>query len=207
MRRAWPSAEITTFYGAAETSIIAVNEQPDPHDPADVGTLFGDVEAHCDSAGRLCIRTPYAALGAEDRYGRVQPLADDAGWMTLADQVEFTANGRLRLIGRDDGRINLAGALVDPGPSERELERLEWVAEAAVIGITENRRSTAAIAVLVPVAVAPTNASRQVRQVLRAVAADLPITKVVCLDTEPPRTAGGKLDRRALAHRYSETNR
>ncbi len=198
IRNVWPDAAVTTFYGAAETSYVTLNTAPDPADPADVGTPLDGVATAVAGDGRLRVRTPYAAIAEETADGGRCALADAEGWITLADRAEHTASGRLRLLGRADARINVGGALVDPTPLAQALERLPWVAEAAVVAMPDARRSQAAVALLVPDSGLPEDAVPSLRRVLPA-KGELPAPdRVLALTGAVPRTAGGKLDANAI---------
>lgn len=199
LRRAWPNGRLVTFYGAAETSFVTLNTAPDPHDPADVGPPFTGVDARADDDGTLSVQSPYCARFLEDPDGRRRPLAGADGAVRLNDRVSVDARGHLWLAGRADDRINLGGGLVDPGPGERALERLPWVAEAALLPVPDPLRSTQAAAVLVAADAVPADAEAQVRAVLAETPAGLRARQVYAVSAEVPRSAGGKLDRRRLA--------
>ena len=196
IRAAWPGARLVTFYGAAETSFIAMNTAPDPEDPEDVGPLFPGVAGARDAEGRLRVRTPYAASWRLDADGGRVPVADSDGWVTLADRGTVDAAGRVSLQDRADACLNLGGALVDPAPLERALERLPWVAEAVLLARPDAARSDSAVAVVVPLDRAPAGALFQLRAALPGEGPPVRGWAVLC--EAPPRTAGGKPDRAAL---------
>ncbi|MDN3518526.1 AMP-binding protein [Aquisalimonas lutea] len=197
MQSAWPAARITSFYGTAETSFLSVRENPDGADSADAGMLFPGVECARDPLGRLRVRTPYAATTVEQADGTTQPVTDANGWLTLADRVSLAANGKVRLLERTDDRVNIAGALIAAAPLEQALERLPWVTEAAVVGLPDARRSDTALALVMTAGTPADDAGHQLREALdRATPARLRVERML---DDPPRTAGGKLDRRALA--------
>lgn len=197
MRSAWPAARIVSFYGTAETSFLSVRDRPDGADPADAGTVFPGVECALDPWGRLRVRTPYAATVVERADGTTQPVTDADGWLTLPDRVSLEGNDQVRFLERTDDRVNIGGALVASSPLERALERLPWVAEAAVVAVPDARRSDRAVAVVIPAGTPPDGAACHLRKALEGTT-QVPLRVDRLLDT-PPRSAGGKLDRRTLA--------
>lgn len=195
----WPNARLVTFYGAAETSFLAMNTAPDPSDPTDVGEPFPGVEVAATGDGGLSVRTPYAAVGVERADGAVAPLADADGWISLKDRGYVDAAGRVRLAGRTDDLLNVAGALVDPGPAERAIEGLPWVAEAALFTRPDAQRSDALWAAVVPAATPPADAGARVAHAGAEAMPWLSGRRVLCLDgAAVPRTGGGKLDKQGL---------
>jgi acyl-coenzyme A synthetase/AMP-(fatty) acid ligase len=197
---AWPVARVATFYGAAETSFIAMNRAPDPTRPDDMGPLFPGVSVVAADDTGLRVRTPYAARQTMIDAGTPQPLADADGAVALADRVHLEGD-RVVLRGRADDVLNLGGALIDPGPVERAVEALPWVAEAALVPVPDARRSATAGLVAVPVGAPPAAAAAALRAALPPGAEVRP--RHVAVIAEPPRTPGGKLDRRALTARLA----
>jgi long-chain acyl-CoA synthetase len=195
---AWPGATLTVFHGAAETSFVAMTSAPDSADLYDLGPVFPGVEAQVADDQRLCVRTPYAARAVETADGRWHPLADGAGWITLDDHVAIV-DGRLRMLGRADARINIGGALHDPAPVEDAFADAPWVTEVAVVAVPDARRSAMAVAAIVAADDLPTAGVVAADARVACAHGAFPIARVVVIDTEPPRTAGGKLDRRAVA--------
>ncbi|PWG65728.1 AMP-binding protein [Spiribacter halobius] len=197
LHSAWPGVRIATFYGTAETSFLALQPELDARDLADVGPLFPGVEAVAGAGGRLRVRTPYAALAEEGPDGAPRPLADARGWITVNDRVAVTGSGHLRLLGRADACIDAGGVLLDPAPLEHGLEALPWIEEAALVAVPDARRTTRAVAAVVTAGPPPAGARAALRRVIRGLApAPLRVARVIGV---PPRTPGGKLDRRALA--------
>lgn len=128
-RRACPNALIRLFYGATETGYVAMEQA----DATGMG-LFPGVEIKHDETGTAQVRSPYLAKG-EWRNGKLLPLADTQGWVTLPDIVDWK-QGRLKILGRADLRINSAGVLISPESIEAFLTGLPGIAEAVVLPMT-----------------------------------------------------------------------
>ncbi|MDX1996072.1 MAG: amino acid adenylation domain-containing protein, partial [Thermoanaerobaculia bacterium] len=107
------------------------------------------------------------------------------------DRVRFTGSGDLEFLGRLDQQVKLRGYRLEPGEIEAVLAAHPGVGEAAVV---------AADGRLVAFVTAPASAL-DVADVLRHARSHLPAAlvpaEIVVLATLP-RTAGGKLDRKAL---------
>jgi len=197
LQHAWPETRVTTFYGTAQTSFLAVQPQADARDPEDAGPQFPGVEAALGADGRLRVRTPYPALAEEGADGALRPLADPRGWITVNDRVALTGHGHLRVLGRADARIDIGGVLLDPTPVERGLEALPWISEAALIALPDARRSTRGVAAVVTAGPLPAGSRAALFAMVRRLA-PVPLA-IERITGAPPRTAGGKLDRHALA--------
>ena len=195
---AWPSAALTVFHGAAETSFISMNEALDSADLADLGPIFPGVDARSGADGRLVVRTPYAARAIETPDGQWCALGDADGWIVLDDHVAIE-NGRLRMLGRADHRINVGGAMHDPAPVEDRFEDFPWVVEVAVVAVPDARRSENAVVAVVATDDLPP--AGVMLEDARHACAESPfaIGRVIAIDGDVPRTAGGKLDRKAVA--------
>lgn len=197
----FPNARLKVFYGAAETSFIAVKEIPNEQEEDDMGELFPGVEARTDSLGRLCVRSPYVAQGHLTQGDGIQPLSDEAGWVHLSDLGAVDRRRHVWLRGRFDGAIDLRGTLVAPDHTERVLESLPWVAEAVVLPVVTEGR-TRLLGVLVPAAPVPSAAAQQLRERSMALQAKLR-PECFLVMRAPPRTVSGKIDRTALARALS----
>lgn len=130
LKASFPDARITHTYASTEAGVVFA-----VHDG-----LAGFPEEWLDQPGRgaqlrvrdgfLHIKSPNAMRGY---WGRnEQPISDD-GWIVTADKVEI-ADGRVRIIGRDDAVINVGGSKVYPPAVEAVLLTAPGVVEARVFG-------------------------------------------------------------------------
>lgn len=131
---------VVGYAGAAELSFVAF-DHGDGLRPLDgVEVRLRDHE--------LWVRTPQAALTTLGGG----PMRRDGDWLTVGDRASLDDDGVLTLHGRADEAILTAGATVSPADVEAELERLDGVSAALVVGAPEPR---AGQLVLAGVEVAP----------------------------------------------------
>lgn len=130
------------------------------------------------------------------------PFAEP-GWFRTDDLGGLDDSGRLTVLGRVDEAISTGGLTVLPQLVEAALATHPAVAECAVFGVPDDRlgQRVAAAVVVAPGAAAPTVAAlrEHVAQTLDVTAAPREVHVVENL----PRRGIGKVDRRALAARFT----
>lgn len=175
---------VVTTYGMTETAGGLIHD----------GVPLDGVEARVDATGQLHVRGPMLLRCYRDG----SDPKDAAGWLATGDSAEITG-GRVKVRGRLDDLIVTGGENVWPEPVEDLLRRHPAVADAAVVGVPDPEWGQRVAAVVVPAdAAAPPTLA-----VLRAwVTEHLPAytapRQVTLVDTVP-RTASGKVRRRAVA--------
>ncbi|WP_189242687.1 non-ribosomal peptide synthetase, partial [Planobispora rosea] len=108
------------------------------------------------------------------------------------DLARIRADGQVELLGRADRQVKVRGARVEPGEVEAALEELPGVREAAVVAASSDDGVRLAAHVV---------ASGVSGDLRRALARRLPahlVPERILLRDALPRTATGKIDRRAL---------
>nr|WP_109790003.1 o-succinylbenzoate--CoA ligase [Mycolicibacterium conceptionense] len=145
--------------------------------------------------------------GATVAKGYRNPVSPDPfaepGWFRTDDLGTVDDSGVLRVLGRVDDAVSTGGLTVLPQLVESALAGHPAIADCAVFGVPDERLGQRVVAALVlaPGAPAPDVAELRthVAQTLDATAAPREVHVV----DELPRRGIGKLDRRALAARYS----
>jgi acyl-CoA synthetase (AMP-forming)/AMP-acid ligase II len=212
--RLFPTTDFVNAYGLTETSSTIAVLGPEDHRAA----LSGDevARARLGSAGRLIpgievqIRGPHGALhggAAGDIYVRGAQVSgeyrdqgtvlDDDGWFATRDRGWIDDEGYLFVEGRTDDTIIRGGENIAPAEIEDVLLTHDAVAQAAVVGIPDQRwgQDIAAAVVLRPGRTAePEDLRDWVRTRLRG--SKTPAL-IVFRDTLP-HTATGKILRREL---------
>ncbi|WFP16389.1 ANL family adenylate-forming protein [Citricoccus muralis] len=116
---------VVSYYGAAELSLVAVDQGSGLR-------AWPGVELE-DRDGVLWVRSQQCALVRVTPDGAV-PIADAQGWASVGDRVRWSDDGALVPQGRSDGAMLTAGATVVPEDVEAVLEQHPDVDAALVYG-------------------------------------------------------------------------
>jgi len=119
----WP----TEIFGSSETGGIAWRQGQDRWQP------FAGIELSQDSDGALLIASPYLPAGHIEH---------------TADAARIAADGRFELLGRLDRIVKLEEKRISLPMLEKALMDHEWVAEARLGVVQENRASLGVLLVL-----------------------------------------------------------
>ncbi|MBF6300071.1 AMP-binding protein [Nocardia amamiensis] len=188
-----PNASLVHFYGASELSFVSFDRGLGAADENSVGELFDGVEARIRD-GLVYVRSDMLFGGYLTADGVVDGPVD--GWLTVGDRGRVIGN-RLYLFGRDSEMLIRAGLNVEPAAVEAALTAIPGIAEAACIGIADERMGQAPAAAIVVDSAAPS-----IDEIWRRLRATLPSpsmpVRILTVDSLP-RTPRGKLDRQALA--------
>jgi fatty-acyl-CoA synthase len=172
---------------------------PYPHvevalrDPDGGGLLEGP------ATGELVVRGPNVFPGYwRDPVATAATFAD--GWLLTGDLAERDATGRYAIRGRRKELYISGGENVAPAEVERALAAHPAVAEAAVVGVPDERWGETGAAFVVAAAGATVDPAQ-----LRAYAAErlapFKVPRTVAVVDALPRTALGKVQRTALRER------
>ncbi|MGC4937096.1 AMP-binding protein [Kribbella sp. DT2] len=121
------------------------------------------------------------------------------GLLSTGDLGHFDANGRLFVDGRSDDMIVSGGENVFPGEVEDLVEAMPGVAEVASVGVPDHDFGRRLRLYVVPAAGAELDAE-EIRVHVRNHLARFKVPREVVFLDELPRTATGKIDRRALVN-------
>ncbi|TCK27388.1 class I adenylate-forming enzyme family protein [Pseudonocardia endophytica] len=127
--RLLPDTELVEYYGAAETSLMALRRDDGP-----LRALPGvDIRVRDDE---LEIRTPQAFAG-HLRSGRLEPAGD--GFLRLGDRGSLTDSGDLVVHGRGSATISQGGMLIAAEEVEDVLRDVPGVSDVVVSGTPHPR--------------------------------------------------------------------
>ncbi|HYH79840.1 MAG TPA: amino acid adenylation domain-containing protein [Longimicrobium sp.] len=211
--RAATGAEVVNLYGPTEACIdatfaVATGAERAATVPigAPVANLRGLVldatgEPVPDGVpGELCLGGAGLARGYLGRPGltaeRFVPSAVGGAGERLyrtGDRVRRRNDGALEYLGRADGQVKVRGVRIEPGEVEAALASHPAVREAAAAV-----RAERLVAWVVPVDGGPAPDAAALRAHLRARLPEPMVPSAFVVAGDLPRTAGGKLDRRAL---------
>jgi len=132
------NATIENSYASNETNLIAMI------DDDGVGTLCAGIETRIvDERGRA-VRFGETGLIHVKSDTVVEGYFNDPaltaacfvdGWFHTSDIGVMPEAGRLMVLGRADGMLNIGGVKVAPTPIEDQIKRIDGISDAAVIGV------------------------------------------------------------------------
>ena len=138
---------VLTAYGLTEASGFGTMCRADD-DAVTVATTCGrpiaDFELRIDSpaqdgTGEVLLRGPNVMLGYLDDPAATAAAIDSEGWLHTGDVGAVDAAGNLRITDRLKDMYICGGFNVYPAEIEQVLARLDGVADAAVIGVPDER--------------------------------------------------------------------
>ncbi|GGS60931.1 acyl-CoA synthetase [Streptomyces cinerochromogenes] len=211
LRERLPGLGFYNCFGQSEIGPLATVLAPDEHegrmDSCGRPVLFVDArvvdedgkDVPAGTPGEIVYRSPQLCEGYWDRPEETAEAFRD-GWFHSGDLAVRDAEGYLTIVDRVKDVINSGGVLVASRQVEDALYTHEAVAEAAVIGLPDERWIEAVTAVVVPRGeVTEDLLIRHVKERL----APFKVPKRVLFVTDLPRNAGGKILKRELRDRFS----
>ncbi|WTW98112.1 acyl--CoA ligase [Streptomycetaceae bacterium NBC_01309] len=140
----WNAADARQF---GESKLGAVGR---PHDGVALRIVDTEgVEATAGESGELWVRTPAMASGYADGAGLGERLTAD-GWFRTGDVGRVDPEGFLWIDGRVSDMINRGGLKVFPAEVAEVLRLAPGVADAAVVGVPDDRLGEVPCAFVVP---------------------------------------------------------
>ncbi len=197
--------DLIPVWGSTETSGVGLVGSPDAEgfdhvvDGYQMELRDADEESVVVSGpGELWIRGPGVTAGyAGDRAKTEEAFRD--GWYRTGDM--FSRKGsRLRFLGRRGGLIKASGLKVYPLEVELALLRHPGVVEACVVGRDHPLRGEMPTAYIVPRPGVELTAAG-IRGFLRPMLDEHKLPRLIHFVRGLPRTAGGKIDRKAIGVR------
>ncbi|WP_435059637.1 AMP-binding protein [Streptomyces sp. bgisy060] len=213
----FPKARLHNVYGCTETNDSFVHEvdPADPVGPVPIGRPLPGVRAvvldpdtgapvEGPGEGELYVCTPFQSLGYLDRTRHAEkftahPLGlDESRWFRTGDLVRRDAEGTLHLTGRTDFQVKVRGTAVNTAEVERVLQEHPDVVEAGVAAVPDpiaGRRLVAGVQRAAGSSV--TGLQLRTHCARRLPRAAVP-AQLTVIDAALPKTATGKVDRKAL---------
>jgi 3-oxocholest-4-en-26-oate---CoA ligase len=142
-------------------------------------------------------RTPVGYYKDEAKSAATFITVDGVRWSIPGDWAEVEADGTLRLYGRGSQCINTGGEKVFPEEVEEVLKQHHSIADAAVVGVPDERFGEAITALVEAAEGASIDESAIIAHVRTVLAAFKSPKRVLTIDTIG-RAANGKLDYRRL---------
>ena len=157
-------------------------------------------ECGTDEVGELIVRGPHVCAGY---WGKPEETANAIvdGWMHTGDLARCDADGCYYIVGRSKDMYKSGGENVYPAEIESVLHAQPAVAEAAVIGVPDEKWGEVgrALVVLKPGA---TLMADELIAFCQTRLAKFKIPKSVVIVDSLPKTAAAKIDKKLLAEKY-----
>ncbi|WP_182358316.1 fatty acyl-CoA synthetase [Tomitella gaofuii] len=211
LRGRYPELGFYNCFGQSEIGPLATVLRPEDHDerPESCGHPVFYVESRVVNAdgdeaadgepGEVLYRSPQLCEGYwDDEPATAEAFRD--GWFHSGDLVTRDAQGYITVVDRIKDVINTGGVLVASREVEDALYTHESVAEAAVIGMPDEKWIEAVTAVVVLRDGAPVTEQSLLSHVSGRLSSFKVPKRVVFVD-ELPRNASGKLLKRELRER------
>ncbi len=198
-------------YGMTETGINTSNPLNGERKPGSVGPALPDVELRI--VNDQLVPVPTGEVGdIQVRGANVfpgywnLPEADskafvDGGWFDTGDQGYLDEDGYVFIVGRSKDLIISGGLNVYPKEVEREIEKIDGIAEAAVFGVPHDDFGEAVVAAVLVRSgqqLAEAGAIRTLKDVLAA----FKVPKKLLVLNELPRNSMGKVQKNVLRETY-----
>jgi acyl-CoA synthetase (AMP-forming)/AMP-acid ligase II len=136
-----PFQTLMTGYGLTEAGNVTLSRPGDSFE--DVATTAGlpceDIEVRVADDGEVLVRGYGVMQGYLDDPVATAEAIDADGWLHTGDLGTFTESGRLRIVGRKKDMFIVGGFNAYPAEIEGFLMEHPAVAQAAVIGVPDDR--------------------------------------------------------------------
>ncbi|MGZ6753373.1 MAG: FadD3 family acyl-CoA ligase [Nocardioides sp.] len=197
-------AQVVTAFGMTEAVVATMCRQDDPAEV--VATTCGrpvpGMEARIDApageAGELLLRGEFVMLGYLDDPAATAEAIDPDGWLHTGDVGRLDPAGNLTITDRLKDMYISGGFNVYPAEVEQTLARMEAVADAAVVGVPDERMGEVGKAFVVTMRdVTPEEVVAWCRERL----ANFKVPRYVEVVDELPRNLSGKVLKNQLRSR------
>ena len=149
----FPNAETLEFYGAAETSFIAIANKDSPSGSAGAPYPGTEIEIRDEkdnlvsfgARGEIWVRSPYLFQGYAGR-GTEATRLDEKGFLTIGEVGSLDRLGHLYVAGRKNRMVTIADQNVYPELIENFLLGLDGVERAAALPVADLSRGCKIVA-------------------------------------------------------------
>ncbi|MDU8911433.1 AMP-binding protein [Aestuariicoccus sp. MJ-SS9] len=201
LMKAWERTGIRVIegYGATECAPVILTNGFDDRVPGSAGRPLEGTEVRLSDEGELQVRGPNVFGGYWNDPERTNAAFTPDGWYRTDDIAEEMPGHRFRIVGRLSERIVLpSGMNVFPVDVERELACQPEVRECAVLGVPDKKGERLHAVIRLEDGNAEADAARALDRANAALASHQRITGFSLWQGDFPKTALGKIKRRAL---------
>lgn len=197
----FPNARVIEFFGASETSFIAMSDAASP--AGSVGKTYPGVDIHIDAplgeVGEIWVKSPYLFAGYEAGDSPLTRWKD--GYLAIGEMGVMDDRGHLYLRGRRSRMVTVADQNVFPEAIETCLLSQPGVSAAAVIPVADPLRGHHIVAVVQGVA-----DEKDLRKACRATLGPAATPRSFWYRDAIPLLPAGKPDLQLLQQQWQERN-
>lgn len=209
-----PTLQFTQGYGLTESSpVVSILEKgshkytssgkPVPNTEMKVVNRENNTNLGPGESGEICIRGPQVMLGYHNNPQATAETIDPAGWLHSGDMGYYDKEHDFYIVDRYKELIKVKGLQVAPAELEDILRSHPGIADAAVIGVPNDRSGEVPKAFVV--AREPKLTEDDVKKfVAEKVSEHKHLVGGVQFVTSVPKTLSGKILRRSLKEMYSK---
>ena len=195
---------VLTAFGMTEAVVATMCRRDDPPDVVahTCGRAVAGFEARIGDHGEVLLRGPNVMLGYLDDPEATAAVIDGDGWLHTGDVGTLDEHGYVRITDRLKDMYISGGFNVYPAEVEQTLAHLDGVADAAVIGVPDDRLGEVGLALVVPKA----NGQPTVEDILgccRERLANYKVPRRVEFVDALPRNLAGKVLKTVLREEYA----
>ncbi len=200
-------------YGMTETGILTSNPLHGERKPSSVGPVLPGVGIRVvddagialsgDVIGAVQVRGDNVFPGYWELPAATDKAFSDGGWFDTGDQGYLDDDQYLFIAGRSKDMVISGGLNVYPKEIERDIERMEGVAEAAVFGVPHADFGEAVVAAVVATAGKSVDEGATIAA-LKTTLAAFKVPKRILLLDDLPRNTMGKVQKNKLRERYDD---
>lgn len=182
LKRNFPKAQITLYYGASELNYITYLNYEEIHSkPLSVGKSFPNVDVFIKE-NFIYVNTKYHAEGMKNPC-------------TVYDVGHFDSDGYLIFDGRKDNVINKGGIKVSGTKIEHEIKKMAEISDVAVIGYDDDKKGNEIAAFVV---VNKEITKEDIVEKLKTNLMHVEIPRRIIFIKNMPLNSSGKIDRLKL---------
>ncbi len=194
-----PVTHSNPIYGLYKAGSIGL---PFPDVEARIVSLDPDENGHYQTLGvgeegELTVRGPQVMKGYWNRPDETAKVLDEEGWLYTGDIAKMDEDGYFYIVDRKKDLIIASGYNIVPREVEEALYENPKVQEAVVVGVPDPRRGETVKAFIV-LKEGETATEQEIIAFCKERLAPYKVPKLVEFRTELPKSAVGKLLRRAL---------
>jgi acyl-CoA synthetase (AMP-forming)/AMP-acid ligase II len=200
-----PFQTLATGYGLTEAGTVTLSRPGDSFEDiaTTAGTACDGVEIRIADDGEVLVRGYTVMQGYLDDPVATAETIDDDGWLHTGDLGTLDTAGRLRIVGRKKDMFIVGGFNAYPAEIEGFLLEHPGIAQAAVIGVPDERMGQVGKAFIVVKAGGPALSGDDLIEWSRQRMAGFKVPRYVEFLDELPLNATGKVVKDDLKKRHS----